>query len=447
MIWILYGVAALAITGLAGFHLARFRHVYTEMNGMMIGMTMGMLNGFLLGYAAAGIFSSMFWGNMLGVLLGTALGIYFGRAGGLMGVMDGGMAGLMGGSMSAMLMLMLVWRDAIAWTALLLALVYLAGMIGLVVLIEQADPEQAILLPFWSSLTRSSASRSARPSTLRRAPIDDYYTFLGIPLKATGEEITAAYLNQLSIADDATIARAERAYSILTDPKRRAVYDARLASNQAAGDCCPPARAKQPQPVSAPVSVKQSRAANAKQPHSTKVAAATRPSSRPSPRKQPRKESPISWVGVVVAFGIVTTLVIWWLATQAPTSISTANAFTDNGRSLPAEFVNKLQAGAVDVPIAADGRQSLPFVVNGTSMSYKPPVLRVKQGVPVHFDLSVEGRDPGCGRFVGLAGLGVHGIANPGETTTLDFTPDRAGIFQINCNMQMMSPGYLIVTE
>ena len=29
----------------------------------------------------------------------------------------------------------------------------------------------------------------------------------------------------------------------------------------------------------------------------------------------------------------------------------------------------------------------------------------------------------------------------------MDFTPAQSGIFQINCNMQMMDPGYLIVTQ
>ncbi len=29
----------------------------------------------------------------------------------------------------------------------------------------------------------------------------------------------------------------------------------------------------------------------------------------------------------------------------------------------------------------------------------------------------------------------------------MDFTPTQAGVFQINCGMQMMEPGYLIVTN
>jgi plastocyanin domain-containing protein len=35
--------------------------------------------------------------------------------------------------------------------------------------------------------------------------------------------------------------------------------------------------------------------------------------------------------------------------------------------------------------------------------------------------------------------------AKPGQVTPMDFTPPQAGIYQINCGMQMMEPGYLIV--
>lgn len=441
MIWIIYGVVVLVLSGLIGLHLGRFHAAYTEMTGMMAGMTMGMLNGFLLGYAAAGLFGNMFWGNLFGILLGTALGCFFGRAGGLMGIMDGGMGGVMGGSMGAMLMVMLVWPAFMYWTAALLALVYLLGMAGLILIIEQSAPQYAVLHRLLPLFSRAANIRAA--SQTRRAPIDDYYTFLGVGQDANSEQITTAYLNQLSIADEETVARAERAYSILTDPNRRRVYDTRLAASQAAGDCCPPAPAPAPTQrvrtsatVVAPVATKQP---------------ASKPVSRPAsrPKRPVKKEPPISWVGGTAAFGIAALLIGWWLFTQgsAGSSAPVTNAFTDNGVALPAEFVQKLEAKAVNVPLATDGKQAINLVVNGDSMSYKPDVIRVKQGTPVHFNLSTEGRDPGCGRFVGLRGLGVHAIANPGEITTLDFTPAQSGIFQINCNMQMMNPGYLIVTE
>src|SRR5438874_1420580 len=51
IVWLVFALVILLISGLVGLHLGRFREAYTEMTGMMAGMTMGMLNGFLLGFA------------------------------------------------------------------------------------------------------------------------------------------------------------------------------------------------------------------------------------------------------------------------------------------------------------------------------------------------------------------------------------------------------------
>jgi plastocyanin domain-containing protein len=59
----------------------------------------------------------------------------------------------------------------------------------------------------------------------------------------------------------------------------------------------------------------------------------------------------------------------------------------------------------------------------------------------------VEGRDPGCGRFVAFRGLGAHGLAEPGQVTTAEFTASATGVYEINCGMEMMEPGYILVTE
>jgi plastocyanin domain-containing protein len=48
-------------------------------------------------------------------------------------------------------------------------------------------------------------------------------------------------------------------------------------------------------------------------------------------------------------------------------------------------------------------------------------------------------------RGLEVEGAGVHGVANPGEVTSMEFTPTQPGVYQINCGMQMMDPGYLIV--
>jgi plastocyanin domain-containing protein len=35
----------------------------------------------------------------------------------------------------------------------------------------------------------------------------------------------------------------------------------------------------------------------------------------------------------------------------------------------------------------------------------------------------------------------------PGEVTSMEFTPTEVGTFEINCGMNMMEPGYVIVTQ
>jgi plastocyanin domain-containing protein len=150
-----------------------------------------------------------------------------------------------------------------------------------------------------------------------------------------------------------------------------------------------------------------------------------------------------------VVLTVATALLVWWLSNSGTAQLAPQRAWTDNGSELPAEFVKNLEAQAVPATLAANGSaQTLDFAVNGNALTYKPKVVKVKQGVPVSMNLSVlEGRDPGCGRYVGIEGLGVHGIATPGEVSKIEFTPSKTGIFQINCNMHMMDPGYIIVTQ
>src|SRR5437764_5932335 len=193
------------------------------MLGMMVGMAMGMLNGFLLGFGAAAMVSSvgapgesMFWGNLFGVLFGLALGCYFGRAGGLMGIMDGAMGGVMGGAMGAMLAVMVAFpHDAQWWTAILLGVLYVAGMVGLVVLIEQSAPGHAAFHRLLPAFARTVAREAAEEAELtkRRAStkgamnrserrIVDYYALLGVPTDASEDELPEAYLHRIDSVDE-----------------------------------------------------------------------------------------------------------------------------------------------------------------------------------------------------------------------------------------------------
>ncbi|MDQ5826842.1 MAG: cupredoxin domain-containing protein [Chloroflexota bacterium] len=477
IIWIIYAIVVLGVALAVGRYLGRFREAYTEMTGMMVGMTMGMLNGLLVGYAAAAFTSSMFWGNLIGLPLGLLLGAWYGRAGGLMGVMDGGMGGAMGGSMGAMLAAMLAFPTwALNWTAVLLVAVYVPGMLGLVLLIERSAPGHAALhrlLPFFARTLNAEVREELESPTGRHHTlhIPDYYAFLGVAPEADADTIAQAYLEKLATSTPTEVRTAEVAFATLTNPIRRRAYDAVLAAHRPSdvtGDHATPPHKNRAATRSGNGTIAvtgtatnhaatmQVRPRKSKQPHQAQQARASHQErSRAVARK---KEAPISWVGVTAGLVTLAVLGMWWFAAQSGRPVGTGNqtatnlgtpvlGYVNNERNLPESEVRKLEAKAVTVPVASDGKQKVNFTVVGDTMSYKPRVLKVKKDVPVHFTISVEGRDPGCGQFVAFRGLGAHGLAQPGKINTAEFTASTTGVYEINCGMEMMEPGYILVTE
>lgn len=106
-------------------------------------------------------------------------------------------------------------------------------------------------------------------------------------------------------------------------------------------------------------------------------------------RTQQQSTLSISWVGGLAILVILGALG-WW----AVTSINGGGAGPiDPGTQSQLEA--DLGTQAIVAPIAADGKQTLDLVVDGDTMSYEPKGIKVKQGVPVRFNLSVKGRDPG----------------------------------------------------
>ena len=384
MVWIVYGISILAVSGLIGRHLGKFGDTCTEMIGMMTGMTMGMLNGFVLGFAAAAATGSMFWGNALGITLGLTLGGWFGRGGALMGVMDGAMGGVMGGSMGAMLAVMVQFPEwGVGATAVLLAALYIAGMIALVVLIEQRAPQHAAQHRLAPLFARRAVPRTTTvgPAPAQAAGLVNYYEMLDIPVRAATATVAQAYSAYIADADSAARTLADQALATLSNPALRSRYDRELTLAAGRGECCPPPR----------------RTAGGSLPLAALLA--------------------LIMTGVLVLSGCDAT---------------------------PAATGNKATPALAQV--GADGTQVLDMTVNGDTMSYQPESYQVRVGVPVRVTLRVVGRDPGCGRFVGLRDLGEHGIATPGEVTHFEFTPQKLGSFEINCSMHMMKPGQLIVT-
>ena len=452
--WIVFLLLVLGISAVVGRHVGRFGDACTEMTGMMAGMTMGMLNGFVLGYAAAAATGNMFWGNVIGIGLGLTLGAYYGLGGGLMGVMDGAMGGLMGGSMGAMLAVMVAAPEwAQIATGALLGLIYLAGMVALVVLIEQRAPQYADLHRLAPLFARGAGEVAedeaafAESDTPADGPVN-YYELFDIPVRASTDRIVTAYMAYVAGADAEAKALAQTALGTLTNPEARARYDRELTLAAGLDECCPPPRRSMPAVSRSPVAAAAA-PATVIHPPPAPARPGVRPQARPAaaPRRGPAPAlKGVSEEAPAPAFNWRIAMVVAPILVAAGFVVLTGNPFAA-APAAAGPALSALQAQAVTAPVGPDGVQTLDLVVNGTTMSYKPSVIQVKQGVPVRFNLSVEGRDPGCGRFVGLRGLGEHGIATPGQVTAFQFTPQQTGQFEINCSMRMMSPGYLIVTD
>jgi hypothetical protein len=278
-----------------------------------------------------------------------------------------------------------------------------------------------VILPYFSHAVAHEA-RVERETSYTA----NHYAFLGVPLEASVEEISEAYLNRLEGASADEREQAERALLILTDPVRRSVYDRGLEIAERPA-CCPPPKRRRVA-ASAADSVARAETQKAGQ------------------VKQASGVQPGSIIGGGIVLLAIGAMLVGFLASQNSAGASGAGgALTDSGRPLPTEMVQKLEAQAVTAKKGPDGRQTIDYVVNGDTRGYKPYAVRVTKGMPVHFNLKTEGADPGCGRLVVIQGLNARGVAKPGAVTSMDFTPTKAGIFQVNCGMHMMDPGYIIV--
>jgi len=242
---------AVMVSGIVGWHISQFQDASSDLVSMITGLAIGLLNGFVIAYAATAALNSVFWGNLFGMLLGLVLGVYYGRAGGLLGMLAGAMGGVMGGALGAILASVVrVPSDNLLWTGVLLGVLYLAGMIALVVLIEQDTPAYSAyhrLAPLFggrelaveeSELPPPSVPRPqaapARMAGPRPRRLVDFYAFLGVDAEATDEEIWTAYEACIADGDPAQVARAEQAVAVLTNAEQRRDYDRALSENRAA---------------------------------------------------------------------------------------------------------------------------------------------------------------------------------------------------------------------
>ena len=94
--------------------------------------------------------------------------------------------------------------------------------------------------------------------------------------------------------------------------------------------------------------------------------------------------------------------------------------------------------------VAADltetGVQAIKVTVKG---GYSPDVIVVKQGIPVRLDFYRD-ESSSCTEQVVFGDFGIARSLPAFQTTSIEFTPDKAGEFTFACGMNMVR-GKLIV--
>lgn len=86
------------------------------------------------------------------------------------------------------------------------------------------------------------------------------------------------------------------------------------------------------------------------------------------------------------------------------------------------------------------GVQQIEIVVKG---GYSPDTVAVRQGVPVRLNFRRE-ETSSCSEQVVFGDLGIVRDLPAFQTTSVEFTPDKAGEFSFTCGMNMLR-GKLVV--
>lgn len=81
--------------------------------------------------------------------------------------------------------------------------------------------------------------------------------------------------------------------------------------------------------------------------------------------------------------------------------------------------------------------------VEVSGMSYSPAEVTVEKGVPVRMEFALADK-PTCGSKVVFPELGIERQLVKGETTVVEFTPEKAGTLTFTCGMKMMK-GNIVV--
>jgi plastocyanin domain-containing protein len=91
-------------------------------------------------------------------------------------------------------------------------------------------------------------------------------------------------------------------------------------------------------------------------------------------------------------------------------------------------------SAAVAAASGGDGPQRARIEVRG---GYSPAVVRVRAGRPVRLEFYRD-ETSGCTEEVVLPDFGIRTFLPPHRTTSVEFTPQRAGSYEFTCGMGMV---------
>ena len=80
------------------------------------------------------------------------------------------------------------------------------------------------------------------------------------------------------------------------------------------------------------------------------------------------------------------------------------------------------------------GRQEIEIAVRG---GYDPGIVRVRRGAPVRLVFNRQDTSS-CSEEIVLPEFGIRRFLPHGERTAVDFTPEKAGRFEMTCGMSML---------
>jgi plastocyanin domain-containing protein len=104
-------------------------------------------------------------------------------------------------------------------------------------------------------------------------------------------------------------------------------------------------------------------------------------------------------------------------------------------------FVNTLRQNQGNNQTTNSEVQIVKLSVVGSQYIFSPS--EIKKGIPVRLEADMANM-PGCSKSVVIAGFGISKTFTSSDNT-IEFTPDKAGVFNIACSMNMYRGSFSVL--